>query len=68
MFLGAALGSHFGPMWSLLGCKGVDVLAWENFGKDWVIDVLEQLKIKSNKLSLIIYYFRGRYNTLFEIN
>ena len=28
-------------------CKGVDVLAWENFGKDWVIDVLEQLKIEN---------------------
>ena len=27
-------------------CKGVDVLAWENFGKDWVTDVVNQLKIK----------------------
>ena len=48
--LGIMTGSNTGAleaaMWSLLGCRGVDVLAWENFGKDWVIDVLEQLKIK----------------------
>ena len=25
----------------------MDVLAWENFGKDWVIDVVQQLKIKN---------------------
>ena len=49
--LGIMTGSNTGAleaaMWSLLGCRGVDVLAWENFGKDWVIDVLEQLKIKN---------------------
>ena len=49
--LGIMTGSNTGAleaaMWSLLGCKGVDVLAWENFGKDWVIDVLEQLKIEN---------------------
>ena len=43
---GSNTGALEAAMWSLLGCKGVDVLAWENFGKDWVIDVLEQLKIK----------------------
>ena len=32
-------------MWCLLGQRGVDVLAWENFGKDWVIDVVDELKI-----------------------
>ena len=44
---GSNTGALEAAMWSLLGCKGVDVLAWENFGKDWVIDVLEQLKIKN---------------------
>ncbi len=43
---GSNTGALESAMWSLLGCKGVDVLAWENFGKDWVIDILEQLKIK----------------------
>jgi len=49
--LGIMPGSNTGALeaalWSLLGINGVDVLAWENFGKDWVIDVLEQLKIKN---------------------
>jgi len=44
---GSNTGALEAAMWSMLGCKGVDVLAWENFGKDWVIDVLEQLKIEN---------------------
>ncbi len=32
-------------MWSLLGQRGVDVLAWENFGLAWVTDVVQQLKL-----------------------
>ncbi len=32
-------------MWSLLGERGVDVLAWESFGKDWIIDITTQLKL-----------------------
>jgi len=43
---GSNTGALESALWSLLGSKGVDVLAWENFGKDWVIDVLEQLKVK----------------------
>jgi phosphoserine aminotransferase len=33
-------------LWSLLGPRGVDVLAWEAFSLDWVTDVTEQLKLK----------------------
>src|SRR5918994_7486946 len=32
-------------LWSLLGPRGVDVLAWESFGESWVIDVTKQLKL-----------------------
>ena len=33
-------------MWNLLGARPVEVLAWESFGKGWVTDVLEQLKVE----------------------
>jgi phosphoserine aminotransferase len=32
-------------MWSLLGARGVDVLAWESFGAGWVTDIKKQLKL-----------------------
>jgi phosphoserine aminotransferase len=32
-------------MWSLLGVRGVDVLAWESFGQGWVTDITKQLKL-----------------------
>tara|TARA_B100000315_G_scaffold149387_1_gene138121 strand:+ start:266 stop:1429 length:1164 start_codon:yes stop_codon:yes gene_type:complete len=43
---GSDTGALEASLWCLLGERGVDVLAWENFGKDWVIDVVDQLKIK----------------------
>jgi phosphoserine aminotransferase len=32
-------------LWSLLGARGVDVLAWESFGAGWVTDVTKQLRL-----------------------
>ena len=32
-------------LWSLLGARAVDVLAWESFSNDWATDVVKQLKI-----------------------
>jgi phosphoserine aminotransferase len=43
---GSDTGALEASLWCLLGERGVDVLAWDNFGKDWVIDVVDQLKIQ----------------------
>ena len=41
--VGVVAGSDTGAieiaMWSLLGARGIDMLAWENFGEGWVEDV-----------------------------
>jgi phosphoserine aminotransferase len=37
-------------LWSLLGARGVDVLAWESFGEGWASDVASQLKLKDARL------------------
>ena len=47
---GSDTGALEASIWSLLGERGVDILAWENFGKDWIQDVLKQLKISNLNL------------------
>ena len=32
-------------LWSLLGARPVDMVAWESFGSEWVTDVIKQLKL-----------------------
>ena len=42
-------------LWSLLGARGVHVLAWEHFGAQWVIDVAEQLRLTDVRVSSADY-------------
>src|SRR5476649_2599613 len=37
-------------LWSLLGPRPVDALAWESFGEGWVTDILKQLKLKDARV------------------
>jgi phosphoserine aminotransferase len=36
-------------LWSMLGARGVDLLAWESFGSGWVSDVVKQLKLEDQR-------------------
>lgn len=52
-------------MWSLLGARGVDMLAWESFGSGWVTDVIKQLKLE-NARKLVADY--GKLPDFNEVN
>ena len=47
--IGLVPGSDTGAveiaLWSMLGNRGVEMLIWEAFGKEWANDIIEQLQI-----------------------
>jgi phosphoserine aminotransferase len=42
-------------LWSLLGERGVDMVAWESFGEGWVTDVVKQLKLADARTFIAPY-------------
>ncbi len=42
---GSDTGAFEMALWTMLGARGVDVLAWEDFGKRWVADIVGQLRL-----------------------
>ena len=52
-------------LWSLLGARGVDMLAWESFGETWVSDVAKQLKLKDMRKITADY---GKLPDLSQVN
>jgi len=52
-------------MWSLLGERPVDVVAWESFGQGWVTDIQNQLKLDNVRAITAPY---GQLPDLTQIN
>ena len=42
-------------MWTMLGARGIDALAWESFGEGWVSDIAKQLKLKDVRVIKAAY-------------
>ena len=62
---GSDTGAFEMALWSLLGARGVDVLAWESFGEGWITDVVKELKVKDARTLKAPY---GELPDLSEVN
>jgi phosphoserine aminotransferase len=62
---GSDTGALEASLWSLLGQRGVDILAWENFGKDWIQDVVKQLQIENLTVHDVDY---GQFPDVSKVN
>lgn len=62
---GSDTGAVEMAMWSMLGQRGVDVLAWESFGSGWVTDIIKQLKLDNTRVMEADY---GLLPNLAEVN
>lgn len=46
---GSTTGALESALWNLLGPRGVDIFAWDVFGKLWIYDVVQQLKLEDQR-------------------
>ena len=52
---GSDTGAVEAALWSLLGARPVDVVAWEAFSEHWVIDIVEQLRLPDTRAVVADY-------------
>ena len=52
---GSDTGAFECALWSLLGARGIDVLAFESFGDGWLIDIEKELRLSDARAMIAPY-------------